>query len=45
MIMAAFFYVIALFIIPETLAPIILQKKAARLRRETKNWYFISSSA
>ncbi|KAK4541515.1 hypothetical protein LTR36_007961 [Oleoguttula mirabilis] len=38
MIMTAFFFVIALPTVPETLAPIILKKKAARLRYETKNW-------
>ena len=38
MIMAAVFFIPAVLTVPETLAPIILQKKAARLRRETKNW-------
>ncbi|KAI7273965.1 MFS general substrate transporter [Hortaea werneckii] len=38
MIMAAFFVVLALPTIPESLAPIILREKAARLRFETKNW-------
>ncbi|KAK5133776.1 hypothetical protein LTR08_007426 [Meristemomyces frigidus] len=38
MIMAAVFFVIALPTIPETLAPMILKRKAARLRVETKNW-------
>ncbi|KAI6967363.1 MFS general substrate transporter, partial [Hortaea werneckii] len=38
MIMAAFFVALALPTIPESLAPIILRKKAARLRFETKNW-------
>lgn len=37
-IMGAFFTVIAVFTVPESLAPIILRKKAARLRFETKNW-------
>ncbi|KAK5108664.1 hypothetical protein LTR62_008069 [Meristemomyces frigidus] len=38
MIMGAFFFSLALPTIPETLAPILLQRKAARLRVQTKNW-------
>jgi len=38
MIMAAFFFVLALPTVPETLAPVLLQRKAARLRHETQNW-------
>ncbi|KAK4556634.1 hypothetical protein LTR86_006205 [Recurvomyces mirabilis] len=38
LIMGGFFFCLALPTIPETLGPIILQKKAARLRHETKNW-------
>lgn len=38
MIATAFFFVISLPTVPETLAPIILKRKAARLRYETKNW-------
>lgn len=38
MIGSSFFGLIALIIIPETYAPVLLQKRAARLRRETRNW-------
>ncbi|KAH8429433.1 MFS transporter [Aspergillus melleus] len=38
LIASATFGMIALIIIPETYAPVILQKRAARLRRETGNW-------
>lgn len=38
LIASAAFGVIALLIVPETYAPVILQKRAARLRRETGNW-------
>lgn len=38
MIMAAFFGLVALSLARETYAPVILQRRAARLRRETKNW-------
>lgn len=38
MIMSAFFFVLALPTVAETSAPIIHQKKAARLRLETGNW-------
>ncbi|KAK3082325.1 Citrinin biosynthesis cluster MFS transporter mrr1 [Coniosporium uncinatum] len=38
MIMAAFFGVIGLFLIPETFAPLLLQKRAKKIRFETKNW-------
>lgn len=38
MIMAGFFGLIALSLARETFAPVILQRRAARLRRETKNW-------
>lgn len=38
LIMAALFGTIGLFVIPETYAPVILQRKAKKLRYETKNW-------
>ncbi|KAF2489181.1 MFS transporter [Lophium mytilinum] len=38
LIMAALFGTIALFVIPETSAPRILQTKARRLRFQTQNW-------
>ncbi|KAI2731275.1 uncharacterized protein N7518_002381 [Penicillium psychrosexuale] len=37
LIASSFFGLIALFVIPETYGPVILQKKAARLRKETGN--------
>lgn len=37
-ILAMSFWLIALFICPESYAPVILQQKARRLRFETKNW-------
>ncbi|PGH15462.1 hypothetical protein AJ79_02439 [Helicocarpus griseus UAMH5409] len=37
-IISAAFGLIGVFTIPETYAPVILQRRAARLRRETKNW-------
>jgi MFS family permease len=38
MIMAALFGTIGFFIIPETYAPVLLQRKAKRLRYKTRNW-------
>jgi MFS transporter, DHA1 family, multidrug resistance protein len=38
MIIAALFFILSFPTVPESLAPIILKKKAARLRFETKNW-------
>lgn len=38
LIPSAFFGLIALFVIPETYSPKLLQDRAGRLRRETKNW-------
>jgi len=38
MIMAAFLLALGLFIVPESFPAILLQRKAARLRQETKNW-------
>lgn len=38
LIASAFFGLIALVIVPETYGPVLLQKRAARLRRETRNW-------
>ena len=38
MIASAAFGIFALFIIPETYAPVLHQKRAARLRQETGNW-------
>ena len=32
-----------MLIVPETYAPVILQKRAARLRRETRNWAYHSA--
>ena len=42
LIPSAFFGVIALFIIPETYGPVLLQQRAARLRKETRNWAYHS---
>ncbi|KAJ9215579.1 hypothetical protein DTO166G4_2949 [Paecilomyces variotii] len=42
LIASAFFGLIALIIVPETYAPILLQRRAARLRHETKNWAYHS---
>ncbi|KUJ06816.1 MFS general substrate transporter [Mollisia scopiformis] len=38
LIMAAFFGVIGLFTFPETYAPVLLKRKAEKMRHETKNW-------
>ncbi|KAF2215219.1 hypothetical protein CERZMDRAFT_109963 [Cercospora zeae-maydis SCOH1-5] len=38
MIMAALFGTIGFFVIPETFAPVLLQRKAKKLRYQTKNW-------
>lgn len=38
MIMGALFGTIGLLLVPESFAPVILSRKAARLRFETKNW-------
>ena len=38
MIASAAFGIFALFIIPETYAPVLHQRRAARLRQETGNW-------
>ncbi|CEJ58169.1 transporter C36.03c [Penicillium brasilianum] len=38
LIASSFFGLLALIVVPETYAPKILQQRAARLRRETKNW-------
>ncbi|QIX00094.1 hypothetical protein AMS68_005611 [Peltaster fructicola] len=38
LIMAAAFGVTALLIVPETSAPVLLQKRAKKIRYETKNW-------
>lgn len=38
LIMAGSFGLIGLFIVPETFAPILLQKRAKKIRYETKNW-------
>ncbi|GAM34663.1 spermidine family transporter [Talaromyces pinophilus] len=42
LIAAGFFMVIAFFVVPETYPPVLLQRRAARLRVETKNWAFHS---
>lgn len=38
LIPSAFFGTVALIATPESYAPVILQRRAARLRRETRNW-------
>ena len=38
LIMAAFFGPLAFLICPESYAPVLLQRKAAKIRFETKNW-------
>ncbi|KAL2222010.1 putative MFS multidrug transporter [Thermoascus aurantiacus ATCC 26904] len=38
LIASAFFGVVSFLIVPETYAPVLLQRRAARLRRETGNW-------
>ncbi|MCJ1402433.1 Citrinin biosynthesis cluster MFS transporter mrr1 [Xylographa trunciseda] len=38
LIMVALFTVLGLFIIPESFAPVILQRRAKKLRFETQNW-------
>ncbi|PPJ52006.1 hypothetical protein CBER1_09643 [Cercospora berteroae] len=38
MIMAALFGTIGFFVIPETFAPVLLQRKAKKLKYKTKNW-------
>jgi multidrug resistance protein len=38
LIASSFFGLLALIVVPETYAPKLLQLRAARLRRETKNW-------
>jgi MFS transporter, DHA1 family, multidrug resistance protein len=38
MIMAALAGTIGFFVIPETFAPVILQRKAKKLRYQTRNW-------
>ncbi|KAI9734518.1 MAG: Citrinin biosynthesis cluster MFS transporter mrr1 [Cirrosporium novae-zelandiae] len=42
MIMAALFWLIGLFLVPETFAPLILTRRAARLRYTTKNYAYHS---
>ena len=41
-IMAAFFGVIGFILIPETYAPVLMQRRAKKLRYQTKNWAFHS---
>jgi multidrug resistance protein len=38
LIVSAFFGILGLLFIPETFAPVLLKRKAERLRHETKNW-------
>lgn len=38
LIMAAFFGTLAIFICPESYTPVLLQRKAAKIRFETRNW-------
>ncbi|OXV09335.1 hypothetical protein Egran_02901 [Elaphomyces granulatus] len=40
---ASFFGIIALFVVPESYAPVLHQRRAARLRLETRNWALHSS--
>ncbi|KAI9930459.1 Citrinin biosynthesis cluster MFS transporter mrr1 [Aspergillus wentii] len=42
LIASSFFGLIALVIVPETYGPVLLQRRAARLRRETRNWAYHS---
>ncbi|KAJ5366385.1 hypothetical protein N7541_000326 [Penicillium brevicompactum] len=42
LITSAFFGLVALCVVPETYAPVLLQNRAARLRIETKNWAYHS---
>ena len=44
LIMASLFGTIGLFVIPETYAPVLLQRRAKKLRYETKNWALHSQS-
>jgi len=38
LIMAALFWTIGLILVPETYAPVLLQRRAKKIRYETKNW-------
>jgi hypothetical protein len=38
LIMAAFIGILGLLTVPETFAPVLLKRKAEKLRHETKNW-------
>ena len=38
LIMASFFGIIAFIVVPETFSPLILKRRAQRMRQETKNW-------
>ncbi len=38
LIMSAFFGLLGLFTVPETYAPILLKRKAERMRHDTRNW-------
>ncbi|KAJ5770246.1 uncharacterized protein N7511_002297 [Penicillium nucicola] len=38
LIASSFFGLVALLVVPETYGPVLLQKRAARLRTETRNW-------
>jgi MFS family permease len=38
LILASFFGILALILVPETYGPLILQRRAARLRKETRKW-------
>ncbi|KAL2000332.1 hypothetical protein VTN02DRAFT_3272 [Thermoascus thermophilus] len=42
LIASSFFGTVAFLIVPETYGPVLLQRRAARLRRETKNWAYHS---
>ncbi|CAI7568833.1 unnamed protein product [Penicillium bialowiezense] len=42
LIASAFFGLVALIVVPETYGPVLLQKRAARLRIESKNWAYHS---
>lgn len=38
MIISAFFGILGLFTIPETFAPVLLQRRAEKLKHLSKNW-------
>lgn len=38
MIVSTFIGLVAFFTVPETFAPVLMKRKAEKLRHETKNW-------